>query len=42
LRAAIVKIVIEMSKTSRSHSELNGRDHLGDLGIDENMALKYV
>ena len=31
-----------MSKTSRSHSELNGRDHLGDLGIDENMALKYV
>jgi hypothetical protein len=42
LRAAITKIVIEMSKTSRSHSELNRRDHVGDLDIDENMVLKYV
>ena len=31
-----------MLKTSRSHSELNGGEHLGDLGIDEKMALKYV
>jgi hypothetical protein len=42
LRAAIIKTVIEMTKTSRSHSERNERDHLGDLGIDEKKVLKYL
>jgi hypothetical protein len=42
LRAAIIKIVIEVPKTSRPHSELNARELLGDLGTDEKMALKYV
>ena len=31
-----------MAKTSRSHSELDRRDHLGDLGTDGKMALKHV